>query len=152
MEVNHTFSIVILLLIAVFCDIAMQEEAGETKLGTVLHFKFEDENVTTVFNQCCANDEIFDIIKKRCMTEKNGTNSIWLMNGDGTHDDIINPGSFGSAWDVAGVADFNADGLTDILWRHDNGANRIWLMDDDSTRAQNLNPGAFGSAWDIVGM
>ena len=74
MEVNHTFSIVILLLIAVFCDIAMQEEAGETKLGTVLHSKFQDENITTVFNQCCANDQIFDIIKKRCMAGKNETN------------------------------------------------------------------------------
>ena len=75
MEVNHSFSIVILLLIAVFCDIVMQEESDKPKIGTELHSKFQDENVTTVFNQCCANDEIFDIIKKRCMTEKNGTNS-----------------------------------------------------------------------------
>ena len=75
MEVNHTFSTVILLLIAVFCDIAMQEETDKTKLGTDLNSKFQEENVTTVFNQCCANDEIFDIIKKRCMTGKNETNS-----------------------------------------------------------------------------
>ena len=75
MDVNHTFSIVILLLIAVFCDIAMQEETDKTKLGTDLNSKFQEENVTTVFNQCCANDEIFDIIKKRCMTGKNETNS-----------------------------------------------------------------------------
>ena len=75
MDVNHTFSIVKLLLIAVFCDIAMQEETDKTKLGTELHSKFQDENVTTVFNQCCANDEIFDIIEKRCMAGKNGTNS-----------------------------------------------------------------------------
>ena len=75
MEVNHTFSIVLLLLIAVFCDIAMQEETDKTKLGTDLNSKFQEENVTTVFNQCCANDEIFDIIKKRCMTGKNETNS-----------------------------------------------------------------------------
>ena len=75
MEVNHTFSIFILLLIAVFCDIAMQEETDETKLGTKLHSKFKDENVTTVFHQCCANDEIFDIIEKRCIAGKNETNS-----------------------------------------------------------------------------
>ena len=75
MEVNHTFSIVKLLLIAVFCDVVIQEETEETKQGTELHSKFQDENVTTVFNQCCANDEIFDIIKKRCMAGKNETNS-----------------------------------------------------------------------------
>ena len=75
MDVNHTFSIVILLSIAVFCDIAMQEETDKTKLGTELHSKFQDENVTTVFNQCCANDEIFDIIEKRCIAGKNETNS-----------------------------------------------------------------------------
>ena len=75
MEVNHSFSIVILLLIAVFCDFVTQEETDETKLGAEPHSKFQDKNVTTVFNQCCANDEIFDIIKKRCMTGKNETNS-----------------------------------------------------------------------------
>ena len=72
MEVNHTFYIVIPLLISVFCDIAMQKETDETKLGTE---QFQDKNVTTVFNQCCANDEIFDIIKERCMTGENETNS-----------------------------------------------------------------------------
>ena len=75
MEVNHTFCIVIPLLISVFCDIAMQKETNETKLGTKLHSKFQDKNVTTVFNQCCANDEIFDIIKERCMTGRNEINS-----------------------------------------------------------------------------
>ena len=58
-----------------FCDFVMQEETDETKLGAELHSNFQDENVTTVFNQCCANDEIFDIIKERCMTGKNETNS-----------------------------------------------------------------------------
>ena len=53
----------------------MQEETDKTKLGTDLNSKFQEENVTTVFNQCCANDEIFDIIKKRCMKGKNETNS-----------------------------------------------------------------------------
>ena len=52
----------------------MQKETDETKLGTKLHSKFQDKNVTTVFNQCCANDEIFDIIKERCMKGKKETN------------------------------------------------------------------------------
>ncbi|MDT9342154.1 hypothetical protein VV11_023155, partial [Trichodesmium erythraeum 21-75] len=77
---------------------------------------------------------------------------IWLMNEDGTRDSIANPGAFGSDWDVAGVADFNTDGVADILWRHENVANKIWLMKDDGTRDSIVNPGAFGSAWDVVGM
>ena len=82
MEVNHTFSIFILLLIAVFCGIAMQEGTDETKLGTELYSKFQDENVTTVFNQCCTKEEIFDIIEKRCISGKNKTNSRYTSKTD----------------------------------------------------------------------
>ena len=33
-------------------------------------------------------------------------------------------------WDIAGVGDFDSDGMVDILWRNSyNGPNRIWLMD-----------------------
>ena len=32
-------------------------------------------------------------------------------------------------WKVGGVADFDADGKSDILWRHDSGVASIWLMD-----------------------
>jgi hypothetical protein len=32
-------------------------------------------------------------------------------------------------WKVGGVADFNKDGKSDILWRHDSGVSSIWLMD-----------------------
>ena len=72
----------------------MQMETDEIKLGTELHSKFQDENVTTVFNQCCANDEIFDIIEKRCMAGKNEaynkytskTNDLTLGNYKRYHD------------------------------------------------------------------
>ncbi|MDE5103041.1 MAG: hypothetical protein O4807_08695, partial [Trichodesmium sp. St19_bin2] len=79
-------------------------------------------------------------------------NRIWLMNDEGTKDSGLNPGSFSSAWDVAGVADFNTDGVADILWHHPNGANRIWLMNDEGTKDSGLNPARFSSTWDVVGM
>ena len=37
--------------------------------------------------------------------------------------------SIPTAWQVAGVADFNGDGKSDILWRHTSGAVAEWNMD-----------------------
>jgi hypothetical protein len=34
-------------------------------------------------------------------------------------------------WHKGGMADFNADGVPDILWRNTNGINVIWYMDGD---------------------
>lgn len=34
-------------------------------------------------------------------------------------------------WHSAGIADFNADGISDILWRNTNGINIIWYKDKD---------------------
>ena len=99
-------------------------------------------------------DGVADILWRH-KSLSNGPNKIWLMNDDGTRNQTVNPGNFHSAWDVAGIADFNADGVADILWRHKshkNGPNRIWLMNDDGTPNQTVNPGDFGSAWDVAGM
>ncbi|MDE5101211.1 MAG: VWD domain-containing protein, partial [Trichodesmium sp. St16_bin4-tuft] len=57
---------------------------------------------------------------------------IWLMNDDGTVNKSTPLKGYSSRWDVAGVGDFNADGVADILWRHKRyGFNYIWLMNDD---------------------
>ncbi|MHC4219480.1 MAG: FG-GAP-like repeat-containing protein [Planctomycetota bacterium] len=63
--------------------------------------------------------------------EITGENAIWLMDGLS-----LLPGSgsiqaTGSTdWIVAGTGDFNGDGRSDILWRHQvNGRNALWLMD-----------------------
>ena len=98
------------------------------------------------------NADGVDDILWRHQSHKNGPNRIWLMNDDGTRNQTVNPGSLGLAWDVAGVADFNTDGVADIHWRDQSGANRIWLMNDDGTPNQTVNPGGFGSAWDVAGM
>ena len=34
-----------------------------------------------------------------------------------------------TGWKLVGTADFNADGRTDLLWRHDQGLVAIWFMD-----------------------
>ena len=75
------------------------------------------------------------------------------MNDQGKVQSSVDPGSYDSAWDVAGVAEFNGDGVADILWRHENnGSNRIWLMNNDGTSNQIVDPGSLGSTWDVVGM
>ncbi|MCL2934995.1 MAG: hypothetical protein MGG11_22925, partial [Trichodesmium sp. MAG_R03] len=85
--------------------------------------------------------------------ENNGGTRVWLMNDDGTRDSIVNPGGFPVTWDVAGVGNFNDDGVADILWHNENnGGTRVWLMNDDGTRDSIVDPGAFPVPWDIVGM
>ncbi|WP_308516414.1 M10 family metallopeptidase C-terminal domain-containing protein [Sphingomonas flavescens] len=45
----------------------------------------------------------------------------WLQNGANWN------ASIGADWHVVGVADFNGDGRSDILWRNDNGLLSDWL-------------------------
>ncbi|MDE5069216.1 MAG: VCBS repeat-containing protein, partial [Trichodesmium sp. St4_bin8_1] len=101
------------------------------------------------------NADGVDDILWRHQSLSHGPNRIWLMKNDGTPDSIVNPGFFNSNWNVEGVRDFNADGVDDILWRHQslpNGPNKIWLMENDGTRDSIVNPGSFNSNWDIAGM
>ncbi len=86
----------------------------------------------------------------------NGTLATWLMNGA-----TISPGTItfngvavspDASWHVVQVADFNADGRSDILWRNDSGALAEWLMDGNTisqsvTPASNGIPVAPGSTW-----
>jgi len=53
---------------------------------------------------------------------------MWQMDGQ----TLVSAGavvSIPTAWQVAGVADFNGDGKSDILWRHTSGAVAEWNMD-----------------------
>lgn len=80
----------------------------------------------------------------------NGTVAVWLMNGTavGTVGGEI---GVGSGWSVAGHGDFNADGKSDILWRHTNGNAAIWFM----SGTQWLGDAVLGvqsTAWTIDGV
>ena len=60
-------------------------------------------------------------------------------------------GDPGASWSVLGLADFDGDGKTDILWQHENGASvvdarTIWLWGGGGMVA---NPGA---DWSVVGV
>jgi hypothetical protein len=39
---------------------------------------------------------------------------------------VANAGTVPSAWHIAGIADFDGNGRSDILWRADSGEVGIW--------------------------
>ena len=70
-----------------------------------------------------SNDKKSDLIFRNDTT---GQISGWLMNGSAptTQAGIVAPGN----WTVSHMADFNADGSADLLFRHNDGSVTLWLM------------------------
>src|SRR5262245_17341038 len=61
-------------------------------------------------------------------------------------------GSITTDWVIAGTCDFNADGMTDIHWRHSSGAIAMWLMNSNGTIKSPVGLGTLPPAtWSIVG-
>jgi outer membrane protein assembly factor BamB len=80
--------------------------------------------------------------------QASGETVLWYMNGatlaSGTYTDP--PAVSDTRWGIAGAADFNGDGHTDLLWRHrDAGEHVVWLMNGASlTGGAALSPSRFG--------
>jgi hypothetical protein len=83
-----------------------------------------------------------------------GRNSLWLMDGTSVLPETGPlPEVRNLDWMIVGTGDFNGDGRSDILWRHQTlGKNSMWLMDGRSLLGgagpiqQVLKP-----AWKVVG-
>ncbi len=61
-----------------------------------------------------------------------GTLLVWLLDGVLRTAELptVPAGPVGSSWQVAGAGDFNRDGTTDVLFRHNTSGNFVvWLMD-----------------------
>ena len=55
-----------------------------------------------------------------------------------------------SNWRRGGIADFNADGAPDILWRNTNGMNVIWYMDEDGRGIKGVGRAPYRETdWDV---
>ncbi|VAX15617.1 BNR repeat domain protein [hydrothermal vent metagenome] len=92
---------------------------------------------------------------------KSGATSIWFMDGLN-----IKAGSgltsaktpAGSAWHLKSVGDFNGDGKSDILWRHnETGLTAIWFMNglaliEDISGFTSMHAGGGPNAWSIKGV
>jgi len=86
--------------------------------------------------------------------KSNGKNKIWNLN---TYSKISKKDtySYPKSWNyqLAGVADFDADGITDMLWRKTtDGKSYIWYMNDDGSRRTSRNISALNLDYDIIGV
>ncbi|MCP1831714.1 hypothetical protein J2R76_000141 [Bradyrhizobium sp. USDA 4532] len=90
----------------------------------------------------------------------NGTTQLWEMNGFHIQAplDIKNSvGQFvGTDWQVAAVADFNADGKSDLIWRQQStGSTQVWDMNGNQISSAAVIKNAagqdVGSDWHITG-
>ncbi|PZV08109.1 MAG: hypothetical protein DCF22_20820 [Leptolyngbya sp.] len=71
-----------------------------------------------------------------------GYNSIWFMDAAGVSRTgaVVLPSVNDSNWRIAGAADFNRDGNTDILWEHiPTNQTLAWLMNDKAQRTGSIN-------------
>jgi hypothetical protein len=68
--------------------------------------------------------------------------------------DITPDGPADTGWQVRGVADFDGDGHSDILWRHaQTGDLRVWLMNQTSLVDDvELTQRRLGRGWQIAGV
>ncbi len=89
---------------------------------------------------------------------RTGQLKAWLLDhGSMTTDPLLTPLAFADAsWQVRGVADFNGDGHSDILWQERRtGRLKVWLMDRTSlVSSVDLRPTGFGHrfAWEVRGL
>jgi len=91
-----------------------------------------------------------------------GEVAVWLMNGaaitssaDVTANGVaVRPDA---SWSVAGVGDFNGDGMSDVLWRNSSGEVAVWSM-GGTTIAASADVTANGAAvrpdasWSVAGI
>ncbi|MEE8460086.1 MAG: VCBS repeat-containing protein, partial [Phycisphaerales bacterium] len=90
-----------------------------------------------------------DILWRNTLT---GQTVIWLMDGV-TQIGQGSPGGVGTAWQVAGVGDFDGDGRADILWRNtSSGQLVIWFIQGTALVATGAAGGTDPNAWEIAGI
>jgi len=97
-------------------------------------------------------DGVPDILWRNPST---GANALWYMQSNGTAiKSAVGVPYCEPAWQVAGVADFDGDGVPDILWRNPStGANALWYMDSDGTAIKSaVGVPSCSTSWQIAGL
>ncbi len=73
-----------------------------------------------------------------------GETQVWLLQKNSTSGEVSRIGSAINictipepGWRVVGAADFNKDGVTDIVWRHQNTSkNAVWIMESNGNNSR----------------
>jgi hypothetical protein len=78
--------------------------------------------------------------------------ALWLMNSNGTIKSAIGLGSIPiAAWTIAATGDFDADGVSDILWRNSGGGISMWLMNSNGTIKSSVGLGSLSiTDWTVA--
>src|SRR5262249_35490885 len=94
--------------------------------------------------------------------QSSGALAVWQMNGSSisSSNSVTYQGNApapDATWSVAGVADFNGDGRTDLLWRNAGGALALWQMNgatvtSSSTITSQGEAVAPEASWSIAGV
>jgi len=85
--------------------------------------------------------------------QMNGLLYVWFMNGTVRNGGAyLDPSSVSTDWQVAQVADFNADGKPDVLWHNQtNGLLYVWFMDGSVRNgAAYLDPSSVSTDWRVA--
>jgi hypothetical protein len=69
------------------------------------------------------------------------------MNGSGGVSSVVDLGIVSTAWTVAIAADFDGNGVADILWRDSSGAVALWLMNTSGGVSSVVGLGTVPTNW-----
>jgi hypothetical protein len=79
-----------------------------------------------------------------------GERGFWSLNGTNYQNDWIPLPTVTGDWNIAATADFNADGLPDIVWQNDGGQVTIWLMNGTTWGGQYGIVGTVPAGWKLA--
>jgi hypothetical protein len=104
--------------------------------------------VTSQSPDLAGRDFNGDGLADAVLRNDNGDAQLWLFNSSGSHTNW-NFGLIPPEWSIQQVADFNGDGIADILWRRStDGTAYLWFMQAEGGRSEQ-NLGAVPSEWSI---
>src|SRR5262249_26277050 len=84
--------------------------------------------------------------------DASGANLVWALNQ--SEQIIAGPKlpTVPTSWSIAGIGDFNKDGISDLLWLDASGANQIWNMDITEQIGNGANLPTVPNSWSVAGI
>jgi hypothetical protein len=80
-----------------------------------------------------------------------GQNIAWTMN-DNLQLNQTGISNVPLDWTMAGIEDFNGDGIDDIFWRNNSGVNVIWNLNANGDRVSDTSFLTVGTEWGVGGI